>query len=109
MSPHDDSRMGASGATAVPQTEIATYIAAMTACAMFFVSLSAAASASLHFAFRLTSRALATSSIAFAMSAKCLRYRGLGGGQGRNRTNDTRIFNPLLYQLSYLASRWGAY
>ena len=25
------------------------------------------------------------------------------GGQGRNRTVDTRIFNPLLYQLSYLA------
>ena len=25
------------------------------------------------------------------------------GGWGRNRTADTRIFNPLLYQLSYLA------
>lgn len=25
------------------------------------------------------------------------------GGQSRNRTTDTRIFNPLLYQLSYLA------
>ena len=25
------------------------------------------------------------------------------GGLGRNRTTDTRIFNPLLYQLSYLA------
>ena len=25
------------------------------------------------------------------------------GGLGRNRTNDTRIFNPLLYQLSYRA------
>ena len=24
------------------------------------------------------------------------------GAQGRNRTSDTRIFNPLLYQLSYL-------
>ena len=24
------------------------------------------------------------------------------GGLGRNRTTDTRIFNPLLYQLSYL-------
>ena len=23
-----------------------------------------------------------------------------GGGQSRNRTTDTRIFNPLLYQLS---------
>ena len=32
--------------------------------------------------------------------------QGLGiGGQGRNRTVDTRIFNPLLYQLSYLAFR----
>jgi hypothetical protein len=28
---------------------------------------------------------------------------GKNGGQGRNRTTDTRIFNPLLYQLSYLA------
>ena len=26
------------------------------------------------------------------------------GGQGRNRTADTRIFSPLLYQLSYLAA-----
>lgn len=33
------------------------------------------------------------------------------GAQGRNRTSDTRIFNPLLYQLSYLgggAGRWRA-
>jgi hypothetical protein len=29
------------------------------------------------------------------------------GGQGRNRTTDTRIFNPLLYQLSYLAEGAG--
>ena len=27
------------------------------------------------------------------------------GGQRRNRTADTRIFNPLLYQLSYLADK----
>lgn len=26
------------------------------------------------------------------------------GGQGQNRTADTRIFSPLLYQLSYLAN-----
>ena len=26
------------------------------------------------------------------------------GGQGRNRTADTGIFSPLLYQLSYLAA-----
>ena len=25
----------------------------------------------------------------------------LNGGLGRNRTNDTRIFSPLLYRLSY--------
>lgn len=30
------------------------------------------------------------------------------GGQGRNRTNDTRIFSPLLYRLSYLAMRCSA-
>jgi hypothetical protein len=29
----------------------------------------------------------------------------LTGGLGRNRTTDTRIFNPLLYQLSYRAVR----
>lgn len=27
------------------------------------------------------------------------------GAQGRNRTADTGIFNPLLYQLSYLGQR----
>ena len=27
-----------------------------------------------------------------------------GGGETRNRTEDTRIFSPLLYQLSYLAT-----
>ena len=26
-----------------------------------------------------------------------------GGGETQNRTGDTRIFNPLLYRLSYLA------
>ena len=29
--------------------------------------------------------------------------KGLNGGLGRNRTADTRIFNPLLYRLSYRA------
>lgn len=29
------------------------------------------------------------------------------GGQGRDRTGDTRIFSPLLYQLSYLATALG--
>ncbi len=33
----------------------------------------------------------------------------LSGAQSRNRTSDTRIFNPLLYQLSYLGTnRSGA-
>lgn len=32
-----------------------------------------------------------------------LDYLGLSvGAQRRDRTTDTRIFNPLLYQLSYL-------
>jgi hypothetical protein len=34
-------------------------------------------------------------------------FRTLGcknGAQSRNRTSDTRIFNPLLYQLSYLGT-----
>ncbi len=35
---------------------------------------------------------------------KTMQAFDLFGGQGRNRTVDTRIFNPLLYQLSYLAT-----
>jgi hypothetical protein len=31
------------------------------------------------------------------------RLRKRNGGLGRNRTTDTRIFNPLLYRLSYRA------
>ena len=31
------------------------------------------------------------------------------GGLGRNRTIDTRIFNPLLYQLSYRAKQKRQY
>jgi hypothetical protein len=38
---------------------------------------------------------------------KFAKYREFYGGQGRNRTTDTRIFSPLLYQLSYLAAGWG--
>jgi hypothetical protein len=30
------------------------------------------------------------------------------GAQRRNRTTDTRIFNPLLYRLSYLGKKDGA-
>ena len=33
------------------------------------------------------------------------RRRMKTGGLGRNRTTDTRIFNPLLYQLSYQAGK----
>ena len=29
----------------------------------------------------------------------------MDSARGRNRTTDTRIFSPLLYQLSYLAIR----
>ena len=32
-----------------------------------------------------------------------LRYSSIISGAGRNRTADTRSFNPLLYQLSYRA------
>jgi hypothetical protein len=32
-----------------------------------------------------------------------------GSGQGRDRTGDTRIFSPLLYQLSYLAGNEVTY
>ncbi len=43
-------------------------------------------------------------SIAGLFRAKYLIYLNIYlGGLGRNRTNDTRIFNPLLYQLSYRA------
>src|SRR5262249_55034046 len=31
----------------------------------------------------------------------CVGVRRTNGAWGRNRTSDTRIFNPLLYQLSY--------
>ena len=30
--------------------------------------------------------------------------RKKSGGENRDRTDDTRIFSPLLYQLSYLAT-----
>ncbi len=33
----------------------------------------------------------------------CRRRKHSQSGQGQNRTADTRIFSPLLYQLSYLA------
>ena len=39
----------------------------------------------------------------------CSAMRGGNGAQGRNRTTDTRIFNPLLYQLSYLGKSASGY
>ena len=39
--------------------------------------------------------------------AKFRQRKGCDGGQGRNRTADTGIFSPLLYQLSYLAMECG--
>ena len=38
----------------------------------------------------------------------CSARRRVSGAQGRNRTTDTRIFSPLLYQLSYLGIRLRA-
>ena len=39
-----------------------------------------------------------------------MSYSPHNGASGRNRTNDTRIFSPLLYQLSYrgISSRCSA-
>ena len=39
-----------------------------------------------------------------ATSGACEAFKVGNGGQRQNRTVDTRIFNPLLYQLSYLAT-----
>ena len=39
----------------------------------------------------------------------CAANRESGCAQGRNRTTDTGIFNPLLYQLSYLGEGRGRY
>jgi hypothetical protein len=48
--------------------------------------------------------ALLNSQGLFGRSGTSLDFQELPiGGLGRNRTTDTRIFNPLLYQLSYQA------
>ena len=54
--------------------------------------------------------------LGFVFRSKYLIYLSFClGGLGRNRTTDTRIFNPLLYQLSYqavffrLAARTGPF
>jgi hypothetical protein len=52
-----------------------------------------------------------SSNASFGHNGKCpetARFPGIFcncGGLGRNRTIDTRIFNPLLYQLSYRATK----
>jgi hypothetical protein len=38
------------------------------------------------------------------LKPKNLNVIGRNGAQGRIRTTDTRIFSPLLYQLSYLGT-----
>ena len=48
---------------------------------------------------RATRLELATSTLARWRSTRCATPAN--GASGRSRTNDTRIFNPLLYQLSY--------
>jgi hypothetical protein len=40
-----------------------------------------------------------------AKSLSLKQLRGKSGGPSRIRTSDTRIFNPLLYQLSYRATQ----
>ncbi len=40
-------------------------------------------------------------------SSERLSIAAAANGQGQNRTADTRIFSPLLYQLSYLAELYG--
>ena len=40
-----------------------------------------------------------------AFLSNSIGYWLVFGGLGRDRTADTRIFNPLLYQLSYRALR----
>ena len=40
-------------------------------------------------------------------ASESLDFQGKDGAQGRNRTSDTRIFSPLLYQLSYLGAGAG--
>ena len=64
---------------------------------------------------RMTRLELATSTLArwrstrWATSANLWMSRGrlIHGASGRNRTNDTRIFSPLLYQLSYRGKKGG--
>ena len=42
---------------------------------------------------------------AWKQNFQAVDFLVFSGGSGRNRTTDTRIFNPLLYQLSYRANK----
>ncbi len=53
------------------------------------------------------SRSTNRSTVAPTESKKPRKNRGQRSAQRRNRTADTGIFNPLLYQLSYLGGRAG--
>jgi hypothetical protein len=55
--------------------------------------------------FRASSRCAAVMPAFAGATARhfCFGFRNKSGGKARNRTGDTRIFSPLLYQLSYLA------
>ena len=57
---------------------------------------------------RITGFEPATSTLARWRSTKWAKsaFRCLHGASGRNRTNDTRIFSPLLYRLSYRSINW---
>ena len=61
---------------------------------------------------RAENKTAAVRNCTYGASTSLLRHaqhEGRGnGGQGRNRTIDTRIFSPLLYQLSYLANERAA-
>ena len=42
----------------------------------------------------------------FCLNTEETEVSSVFGALGRNRTNDTRIFSPLLYQLSYQGKSW---
>ena len=54
---------------------------------------------------RITRLELATSTLARWRSTRWAKSANRGAS-GRNRTNDTRIFSPLLYRLSYRGKLW---
>ena len=57
----------------------------------------------------LKGKVVAKDGIGLLRFCRTLRVGEIDGGQGRNRTTDTRIFSPLLYRLSYLAPVYNRY